>query len=449
VANIYVRSTDGSNTDDGSTWALAKLDLAGAAAIDAAGDNIYLSQAHSESTAAAVTIALAGTLANPVKVICVNDGAAPPTAVATTAVVKTTGASAITVAGNAYIRGVTFQSGEGSASSTAAGSYNSNVTTANARQTYENCTMSVLSTGTSAHLNFGAAAAGSNEINSTRLVNCSLGLASSTAGILIYGNVRIEGGSLVSGFATTSTLFRVGGISRATELFVDGFDFSNLNAACSLVLPTNYGRFTFANCKMPTSWTGGLISGSPIGAFRASMYNCDNADTNYRLWIEDYAGSIVSETTIVRTGGATDGTTPISWKMTTSANANEYVAPLISDPISVWNDTTGSAKTITVEIIHDSVTALTDAEVWLEVTYLGTSGFPLGSVTTDHRADILATAASQTSSSETWTTTGLTSPNKQKLSVPITPQKKGFITARVFVGKPSYTIYVDPEITVT
>src|SRR5574340_915503 len=87
MANIYVRSTDGSNTDNGTTWELAKLDLSGAAAIDAAGDNVYLSQVHAESTATAVSLYFAGTVGNPTKIVCVNDGAAPPTAVAITATV--------------------------------------------------------------------------------------------------------------------------------------------------------------------------------------------------------------------------------------------------------------------------------------------------------------------------------------------------------------------------
>lgn len=204
------------------------------------------------------------------------------------------------------------------------------------------------------------------------------------------------------------------------------------------------------NCKLPSGWSGSFVTGTFVSySERHEFYNCDSADTNYRIHVKDYAGTLDSETTIVRTGGATDGTTPVSWKITTAANAKETPTPFITPPISVWNETTGSAKTITVEIVHDSVTALDDDEVWVEVTYLGTAGFPLGAVVTDQRADILATPAAQTSSSETWNTTGLANPNKQKLSVSITPQEKGFITARVFVGKPSYTLYVDPEITVT
>jgi hypothetical protein len=56
MANLYVRSTDGNNSDNGTTWALAKATVAGVAAIDAAGDTIYLSQDHNETTASSVSL---------------------------------------------------------------------------------------------------------------------------------------------------------------------------------------------------------------------------------------------------------------------------------------------------------------------------------------------------------------------------------------------------------
>jgi ABC-type phosphate transport system substrate-binding protein len=126
---------------------------------------------------------------------------------------------------------------------------------------------------------------------------------------------------------------------------------------------------------------------------------------------------------------------------------------LESPEIVKWNDTVGSAQTCTVEIVHDSQgsgtsSAFTDAEVWLEIQYLGTSGVPLGSVLTDAKADVLATAADQASSAVTWTTTGLTTPLKQKVAVTFTAQEIGFIHAKVVLAKASAVCYVDPKLTV-
>lgn len=202
------------------------------------------------------------------------------------------------------------------------------------------------------------------------------------------------------------------------------------------------------DCKLPASWSGSLVTGTIARGERVEMYNCDSGDTNYRLQINDYCGAITQETVIVRTGGASDGTTPLAHRFATTANAAFPHLPLTGPEMVVWNDATGSSKTITVEIVTDNIT-LTDAECWLEIMYLGTSGVPLGSIAADVKADILGSAANQTSSSETWTTTGLTTPVKQKLSVTFTPQEKGFIHAVVKLAKASTTVYVDPKLTVS
>jgi hypothetical protein len=119
------------------------------------------------------------------------------------------------------------------------------------------------------------------------------------------------------------------------------------------------------------------------------------------------------------------------------------VAVLRTDEILVWNETVGSPVTIHCHTVTDGVT-LTDADCWLEVQSLSTSGFPVSSFVSDS-AGVLASASNQDSSTETWTTTGLTSPIRQRLSVTVTPQEKGWISAVVRVVRPSTTIYVCPK----
>lgn len=176
------------------------------------------------------------------------------------------------------------------------------------------------------------------------------------------------------------------------------------------------------------------------------MYNCSAGSENYKLWIERVEGSIRDETTLIRSGGATDGVTSLSWKLVSTADSTYPASPLQTDDIVYQNNTTGSAITATVEILHDSATNLKDDEVWLELNYLGSSSTPIATLITDAKTDVLATAADQTASSVTWVTTGMTNPNKQKLSVTFTPQMKGMIIARVSLGKASKTIYVCPKV---
>lgn len=444
MGNIYVRSTDGNDADNGSTWALAKATLAGAAGIDAAGDVIYVSDAHSESSATAQTIALAGTATNPVRVICGDDAAEPPTAVSAAGVVATTGASSITISGSAYVYGLTIRAG--SAANNASITLGSN----DAFQSYEACVFELGNTNNSGRINIGLANyAGDSR---TEFKSCQFKLGNTGQAVLVFGRVLIAGGAFASGTSTpTNGAFNIEASGEWCGLTIEGFDFSNLASTVNLIRANTAGPgiVIIRNSKLPASWTGSLIS-STIGKTqtRVEMYNCDSSDTNYTLNIVDFYGSILNEGTIVRTGGANDGTNSLSWKMTTGSGATYPHSYLASPEIVRWNETTGSSITVTVEIITDNVT-LTDAECWLEVQYLGTSGVPLGSFVTDAKADVLATAANQSTSSEMWTTTGLTTPVKQKLSVTFTPQQKGFIHAVVKLAKASSTVYVDPVLTVT
>lgn len=443
MANIYVRSTDGSDADNGSTWALAKATITGAAAIDAAGDTIYVSQSHAESTASAITFALAGTLTAPTNVICGNDGAEPPTAVATTGSVTTTGASSITITGVCYVEGIAFRAGNGSSSA--------NIVQASLdgnHQIYNICNFVLVSTNINNGITPGSGSSGSE--SSVKWKNCDVKFAAAGQSIkLTQCRFHWQGGSLLSGGTSPTNLIAVQ--ADQLDILVENVDLSNASAGINLFSPgaLGSGKAMIRNCKLPASWSGSL--GSPT-AFntRLEMHNCDATDTNYRLWVEDYAGSIKSETTVVCTGGASDGTTPFSFKMATSSAA-EYPAILLEsiELPAIWNDTTGSSKTVTVEFVHDSVTNLTDAEIWLEVSYLGTAGVPLGTIINDAKADVLATAADQADSSAAWTTTGLTNPNTQKLSVTFTPEEKGYLQAKVIMAKASYTAYIDPRLTVS
>lgn len=446
MANIYVRSTDGLDADSGATWALAKATGTGAMAIDAAGDTVWFSQAHSESTAGAVTFACAGTLTTPSRILCGNDAAEPPTQLATGAIIATTGANAISVSGSAYIYGLTFKPGT-------SGSARFNpVTSATAKQTYDTCTFdtSQNASAASAGMELFAGTTGLLEFRNSSL---KFGHADHT---LIYrtGEARFIGCTILSGGVSPNNLFTaVSNTGIVGKIFIDACNFVNLSATANL-FAANQGQVfaTVRNCSLPASWSGSLVAGTLIFGSRFELYNCDSGDTNYRLWIEDYAGSIKHETTIVRTGGSSDGTTTFSNKMTTSANAEYPLIRLESPELFKWNDTVAAAVTASVEIVHDSQGAGTGAnfqndEIALEIIYLGTSGFPLGSWISSAKTDVLAAAADYPSSSVTWTTTGLTTPVKQKLSVTFTPQEKGFVFARLVSFKASKTFYYDVKLT--
>jgi hypothetical protein len=440
MAVRYVRSTYGLDVYNGTTWALAKATLTGVAGIDAAGDLIWVSQSHAETTAAAISFAWAGTVGSTqTRVMCASDSAEPPTALATTATVSTAGASNITLASAAaqyvYFYGIAFQAGSGAVTALIAGSGNLD---------FENCKFILVATGGSSRINIF-----SGPTHSWAL-NCSFKFANASQGLSLgaTGDNCITGGSILSG-GTSPTAF-IPTVTAGGSLLVEGFDFSNASSSMNLTAFTVAdAKIVFRNCKMPSSWSGSLNSSTPGSGSFVEMFNCDGADTHYKYRKKTQFGEIFDETTLVRTGGASDGTTTYSLKMVSNGSAAWKTHSLNTPEMVKWNDTVGSTVTVTVEFVHDSVTALTDGRICMDVLYLGTSGAPLGAAASNVLSFVLATATAHASSSATWTTTGMSNPNKQKMTVSFTPQEAGFVHVTVRLLWPSYTVYVDPVITLS
>lgn len=447
MADIYLSSVDGDDGDDGSTWALAKATLAAALTAAGAGGTVYVDNAHAETQASAMTLTSPGTAASPVRVLCVDrtGNPEPPTALATTATVSTTGNSAMTFAGFAFVYGVTFSVGSG----------NNGLAFANFTSIspwywiIESGSIQLGSIHGGVRIFVGANSVGSDDCG-LELVNSTLKFGNAAEGVVLRCPMLWRNSAaLAAGGTTPTTLFlSPAGAAPYGRLRASGVDFSDFGSGNNLVqVGVDFNRYDFENCKLGSSVSVATGTFAGQGGTKIRVVNCDSADTSYRYHKQDYQGTITQETTIVRTGGASDGTTPVSRKMESTANAHIF-APLESDPVVFWNETVGSSVTVTVETVTDNVT-LTDKEAWVEVEYLGTSGFPLALFADDRASNNnahLGSGTNQTTSSETWTTTGLTTPVKQKLSVTFTPQEKGLIRARVMLAKASTTMYFDPLI---
>ena len=489
MAVIYLRSTDGSDASDGLTWANAKATLAAALTAAGAGGTVYVSDAHAETQASAMTLTSPGTADSPVTVLCVDDTGdpEPPTALATTATISTTGASSITL-GAGYTFGYGFKLQAGSAANSA--SILSQTT--GTFWSLSNCGLTLNNTSVASLIRVGAGSI----VHRLILMDCTLTFGAAGQAFRVDGSrVRIAGGS-VAGTAPT-TLINGGTATQTSTIELVGVDLSLLGSGNNIF--GQVSKNTAVDCKLGSSVTLCSASFTTRDDGQTTFINSDSADTNYRYYSKNYEGEVFHETTIVRTGGASDGTTPISRKMTSSANSKFY-APLIASPITAWNDTSGSSKTITVEIISFGAAKLTDAETWITVEYLGTSGFPIASFSNDRAADILATPADQATSTATWigsdrqnstayslddiievqgrlwvcTTAGTTAGSepggyatgadgdsvtdntavfragwRQKISKAVTPQEKGPFRAYPVLAKASTTIYFCPKADVT
>ena len=158
-----------------------------------------------------------------------------------------------------------------------------------------------------------------------------------------------------------------------------------------------------------------------------------------------FAGSIRTETGVLKSGGANDGVTPYTIKLTSNANPVWYSSPLETDEFYVWNSTVGTPVTISFDILSDGA-LLTNADAWLEVQHIGATDKPLGSFASG-RAGLMDTAVSHPLSNATWTgAETMGAPKKQRLSVTFTPQEVGPVLCRVMLGKPNTVLYVDQKL---
>jgi len=427
-----VRSTDGDDGDTGLTWALAKATLAGALAVAAAGETIYVSQAHAETQASTMTLTIAGTTSAPVYIICANDAAEPPTALATTATVTTTGAYTINFTGFAYIYGITFSAGTGGTSC------NLVVGSAVAAQGFyfDSCSLRNGTTSAVSTMYLGNSASTSNKDQRIEFNNCSFQFGhvgqklQPRNAIVVMKNI-----SFILGSAPTTLFLPI--LGNSVDVTVSGSDLSNLGSTNlvdqSITAP---GTVRFQNCKLGFGAVIATGTNPGWGGVRVLLDNCDSADTNYRLAHHKYQGVVTSAINCFLTAA-------YSMKMV-STTSSLFVSPLVSPPIAKWNAITGSSKTATVEIIGTS--SLNDDEIWLEIEYLSMSGFPLSSFANDKLA-WFGTPAAQTASTAAWTE-DLVNQTAQKLVVTFTPQEAGYVIGRVHLAKPSTTIYVDPFLTI-
>lgn len=433
----YVRSTDGNNTDDGSTWALAKATIAGATGT--AGETIYVSQAHAETQATGLTITFSGTPANPNVVLCGNDAASPPTADATSATVSTTSQAGISIAGSAIVKGIAFQCGNGANYS----NLSINAASTGSYQRYEDCAFRLNDT----HPSSGIAVSCPDSASGyeTDFLNCNFKVTNASHIFSLRGKVTIKGGGYESGTTVPSNVFYLGGNGASGDVRIDGFDFSNLSSSTYLFADAGRpGRAVLNGCKLPASWTvSRLVSSNAIPQSRFELYNSTpSGGAAIPFHVVDFRGTAAYDSTIVKASGSDIGTA----KIVTTADAKEANGGFRLFDLLVNNTSTGSEKTATVEFVRDSAANLTNAEIWLEVYYLTTGGKV--AMASSRRASPLAAATDCPSSSASWTTTGMATPNKQKIDVSFTPQVAGLVRAVVCVAKASTTVYIDAKLTV-
>jgi hypothetical protein len=439
---VYYVHSGAAGTGTGASWANAFTTLTTAFATEVAGDTLYVAHDHAESTAGSVTLTSSGVPSNPTKVVCVNRaGSVPPVSAdrRATAQVTATGTVNITLNGTTHYDGIIFTAGSG----TTAGTQLIIGNAGNVAMRLDNCSLRIGNTAASSSNNIQV---GNTTLGGifVELNNTTLSFGNVLNSITVYGKLvwRNTGSALLGSIPTL--LFTIGS-SRGASVECIGVDLSAAGSGKTIVdSGTGQGSaYRFVDCKLDAAVTKCSVP-TAYGAPDIDFVRCGASGVNYSVNRNRISGVLTEETTIVRTGGASDGTTPLAWKIVTTGTCT-YSLPFETPPIAIWNDTTGSAKTATVEGIWGGGAVPNDDDIWLDLEYLGDASSPQASFVNDGKADLLAAAAAQTSSSETWGG----STTKFKLAVTFTAQQKGWVYARVKCAKASTTFYIDPLVTLT
>lgn len=424
----------------------------------AAGDTVFVDDDHTESGAAATNITFTPTASttNPIKIICIaSTHSDQPVA----ADLSTMGANAITATttgtiifnGSFYCYGCNFTSGSGSNVSTMLiGNASGGI------QTFDTCTLKL--GGTSASIAaFRVEGSPSGGVqNVANLINTNLNFSAAAQTIIVRGAIAFNWrGGAVQGTKPTA-LFGGSGINSfvsSTPSVIADVDLSLITTSAHLVSASNIigeNWYKFNNCLVATN-----LAGVMTGTIAApNLVNVDFvvSDSTANVLVREehyqYSGSLVQNTTNVRTGGASNGTTATAWTVVTLAGA-KAVYPFWCPDIYQWIDSTGS-KTISVNIANNSSIIADNLDIGFEVEYLGSSASPIGTMasTAPGALGLLSTTTDWTdvAGTEFW---GGSTTNEQVMSKTVTINAKGWVRVRPYVLRAGFTVYIDPLIVVT
>jgi hypothetical protein len=435
MANQYVRS-GASGSNNGTSWANAWTTLAAAYTGGAAGDDFWVSDDHSESQGSAMTITCPGTLVAPCRTICVNHaGSVPPVSadLRTTAVVGTSAAFALSLVGCTYAYGITYNSGSGSS-----GAANMIMGGSSITDLFLDSCQVVLGSSAGASV----CQIASSSVQGVRVVwNNTTFQVSSTSGNIGAGGaaefIWKNTASAIVGPTYPTNLFGISNSGMGTTL-LDGVDLSALSGKTLVANQSKQGAFYFKDCLLPASIT---INAALTSSSAANVYVIRSASgaTAYTMEKHNTRGDQTTETTIVRTGGATVNGTAVSMKIVGTANA-AWQDPFIAESLVIAPAAAGSPVNITVYGVWAGGAVPTNKQVWMEVGYLGSSSTPLLTFVTGTIADPLAAASNQPTDTSTWG--GSTTPFK--LTATVTPAMLGEMYIVIKVASTNAT-YIDPQ----
>jgi hypothetical protein len=397
---IWIEVTGNETWQAAGAWAAphARLVNACVTAWQAGGDTVYVAANHAETQAASMSFSISQVgLVTQSSIVCVDNSGAghvPPQAgdIRTSATVTTTGNNAISFSGtNFYCYGITFQAASGGSSG-----YGITLGTSSggsrALQRFEACVFKLMSSSNGAILSMGQNYGGLVE-----WINCNL--VCSAAQNLTLGNCTFiwRGGSMTTVGNSASLI-----LPGAWVVWIEGVDFSAVTPTRIFAGISSGGLVTVVNCLFASGQT--LYAGA--NSEPRSILDVISSDSAAGTWRQERCmveAVLTNSTSIVRTAGASDGTTAISWQIVSSTSAHWQQA-FESFALAEWNAVTGSNVTVTLLAIANVAALPNNDDIWPEVHYFGNAASPIGSVVAATKANVLAANAALSADTSAWDT---------------------------------------------
>jgi hypothetical protein len=435
--NVSGQSTYGWSAAAGNLFEMTFSAPSGRLAV---GDRVFISSDHSETSSnPSYGLNNGGPAFGLISVISVNRaGSVPPVAadaLSGATIVSSSGTLILEPYSNDYWQGVTFTLGGTTSSLQLANSGNKS-------HYFKNCTFLFTTSTTTAFLTM-------NNPAGVTFDNTTVQFNAAGQSINLGNNGYacdfkwINTPTATLGTAPTN-LF--GGSSPAqVSVTCRGVDLSAVTTTLYYGLNrTAFGKVLFDSCRIATG----------VARLGTTLYNSANDEvelvncfdgTNILSERHTPAGDVTTDKSTTMVSGAQDDVGLYSLKLVSSSRCDAWGMTLDSFWMDVELTTVGSMRTATVEIISSA--SLNNTDISLVLEYQGTTGSSLGSFVSTLPNALTASAAIATST-VTWNNQPGT-PVKQHLQVTFTPQVAGRVRGYVRLGKPSTTVWVNPQLIIT
>jgi hypothetical protein len=392
MAAYFVRSAAG-GTATGASWTNAYTSLHNALAGSvAAGDTIWVADDHAEVNSSSVAWAFPGTLTSPNFVYCVDHTVTSPIAssVKTGATITSNSGATLmfdnsSVTFYVYVYGIAFTADGFSfwfLNSSQVGSV-----------TLDTCSIT-LTSGNVDGIDLGG--------SSVEWINTPVQFGATGQSLLLKARSFVWRDTAAALGVTTfpTSLVTESSNSFTSNALLRNLDLSGMASSSTIYsIGSNFGQLQVVDCK---TGSGVVLATTPVtrGFSYCVMSKSDSSGTTSQLSKIVYEGAQYTETAVVRTGGASDGT-GFSRRFVTTANV-VWWTPFDALPIAIWNTVTGANVNVTLYGIWNSASLPNNDQSWFDVEYLGTAASPRLSLATGTKANNLATGTALTADTSAW-----------------------------------------------